>query len=148
MAAPQRDNHLAARALADWARHRFNRAEQTAVADSYGISVRTLWRWKAALDSDSELSALYKAAVQAHVTRDWADLLDATLSAAITRMLALIEDSDDLAAVTEAFAKLSEVAIAKEMLRGALHGQQAPRSTTGDGANAGNPAAPAAFGPS
>lgn len=131
----RRDNHQAARALADWARHRFARAQDKPIAATYGVSPRTLWNWKAALDDDPELAALYRTAVQAHVTSDWADLLDEALRTAITRLLDLIAVEDDLAKVTEAFAKLSEVAIAKEMLRGALASEQAASATAVDGAN-------------
>lgn len=129
MATRRRDNHQAARALADWAQHRFARSKETAIADTYGVSARTLWRWKDALDDDPELSALYRAAVQAHVTRGWADQLDEALRTAITRLLDLMQIEPDLAKVTEAFAKLSEVAIAKEMLRGALADEQADGAT-------------------
>ena len=128
----KRDNHQAARALADWARHRFARSQERHIADTYGVAPRTLWRWKDALDDDDELSALYRAAVQAHVTSDWAELLDEALRTAIARLLDLIAVERDLAKVTEAFAKLSEVAIAKEMLRGALNGEPASVSAPGD----------------
>ena len=131
----RRDNHAAARALADWARHRFARSQERHIADTYGVAPRTLWRWKDALDDDEELSALYRAAVEVHVTGDWATLLDDALRLAITRLLDLIAVEDDLAKVTEAFAKLSEVAIAKEMLRGVLDGQSAGVSASGDGPN-------------
>ncbi len=142
----RRDNHQAARALADWARSGFARAQESALADTYGVSTRTLWRWKDALNDDSELSALYRDALQAHLTSDWSDHLNATLTAAITRMLELISVSDDLSAVNEAFAKLGEVALAKEMLSGALNGSAPARSAPLDGADAGDFAA-SAFGP-
>ena len=141
MATRRRDNHQAARALADWAQHRFARAKETAIADTYGVSPRTLWRWKDALDDDTELSALYREAVQAHVTRDWADQLDEALRTAIGRLLDLMQIEPDLAKVTEAFAKLSEVAIAKEMLHGALAREQDDATTPRDGTNHRHPAA-------
>ena len=140
VATKRRDNHLAARALAEWARHRFARSQEATIADTYGVSARTLWRWKDALDTDPELSALWRAAVQAHVTGDWADQLDAALQAAITRLLELIAIETDLAKVTEAFAKLSEVAIAKEMLRGALAGEPTGAAATRNGTNHRDPA--------
>ena len=136
----RRDNHQAARALADWAQHRFARSYENRIADTYGVAPRTLWRWKDALDSDKELSALFKTAIQTHVTRDWADHLDATLTAAITKLLTLIEASDSLPDVTEAFAKLSEVAIAKEMLRGALNGEPATSRAQAHAAHHSHPA--------
>ena len=141
MATKRRDNHQAARALADWAQHRFGRPQERDIAATYGVSIRTLWNWKAALDDDSELAALYRTAVQTHVTREWADQLDDALRAAITRLLQLMSTESDLAKVTEAFAKLSEVAIAKEMLRGALAGQSDGRATEVDGTNHRYPAA-------
>jgi hypothetical protein len=136
----KRDNHLAARALTDWARHRFASSQAAEIAATYGVGTRTVWNWKNALDDDQELAALYRQAIQAHVTSDWADQLDAALQAAITRLLELIAIERDLAKVTEAFAKLSEVAIAKEMLRGALTGEPAPGATTSDGSHHRHPA--------
>lgn len=138
---PKRDNHQAARALADWSQHRFARSKETAIADAYGVSARTLWRWKDALDSDKELSALWRQAVQTHVTREWADQLDEALRATITRILTLMQDEPDLSKVTEAFAKLSEVAIAKEMLRGALASQSTGDAAAVDGTDHRYPAA-------
>jgi hypothetical protein len=129
----KRDNRLAARALADWARHRFARSQETAIADKYGVATRTLWRWKDALDDDPELSALYKQAVERHLDGDWANQLDGALGDAIAKLRELIQASESLEDVTEAFAKLSEVAIAKEMLHGALTGQQADGAAAGDG---------------
>ena len=131
----KRDNHQAARALADWARHRFATSKATEIAATYGVGVRTVWNWKNALDDDPELAALWRAAVQQHVTSDWADHLDEALRAAIARLLELIAIEDDLAKVTEAFAKLSEVAIAKEMLRGALASEQTANATASDAAH-------------
>lgn len=136
----RRDNHTAARALADWARHRFARSQERDIAAAYGVGIRTLWNWKAALDDDPELAALYRTAVQAHVTSDWADQLDAALQATIARLLELIGSEMDLAKVTEAFAKLSEVAIAKEMLRGALAGEPDAAAAPRDGQDHRDPA--------
>lgn len=115
----RRDNHLAARALADWARHGFTRATERNIADTYKVSTRTLWRWKDALDSDTELSALFRDRLNDLLDRDWSEHLNDTLAASINRMRDLIDASDDLPAVTEAFRALSEVAITREVLRGA-----------------------------
>ena len=137
---PRRDNHLAARALADWARQRFATSEAAAIAATYGVGIRTVWNWKGALDDDRELAALYRDAVERHVTSSWADELDAALAETIARLRVLIAHSESLAEVTEAFGTLSDVAIAKEMLHGALSSDQAARPAAGDGTNHRNPA--------
>ncbi len=136
----KRDNHLAARVLADWARHRFARAEAAVIAATYGVGLRTVWRWKSALDDDAELAALYKTAVATHLRGDWAEQLDDALRATIDRLLELVGSETDLSKVTEAFAKLSDVALEKEMLRGALEGDAATRTATVDGTNHRQPA--------
>lgn len=119
----RRDNHKAARALAEWARHGFTRATEQQIADTYEIAVRTLWRWKDALDTDPELSALFRDLLNDHLNRTWSDHLDAALTASITRMLDLIRTSHKLNEVTEAFRALSEIAITREVLHAATHGE-------------------------
>lgn len=114
----RRDNQKAARALAEWARHGFSRATEGQIADTYKVAARTLWRWKDALDTDAELSALFRDRLNDYINGHWADDLDATIRASITRMLELIETCDDLTKVTEAFTALSEVALTREVLSG------------------------------
>jgi len=113
----KRDNRLAARALADWAREGFKRSAERHIADKYSVSTRTLWRWKDALDDDSELSAQFKERLNDLLDRDWAAELDAALAETVERIRALIANARDLGQVVEAFRALSEVAITREVLR-------------------------------
>jgi AcrR family transcriptional regulator len=116
----KRDNRQAARALADWARDGFRRATEQQIADKYGVASRTLWRWKDALDDDPELSALFRDRLNDVLDTDWAASLDEALVETITRLRYLIASTDDLQAATEAFKALSEVALTREVLRGAV----------------------------
>jgi methyl-accepting chemotaxis protein len=116
----RRDNRLAARALAEWARQGFARTVERQIADSYEVSTRTLWRWKDALDNDTELSALFRERVNDYLDRDWAAHLDEALAETVQRLRDLIAESNDLAGVVEAFKALSEVAITREVLSGAV----------------------------
>lgn len=120
----KRDNHKAARALADWAQHGFTRATENKIADTYGINTRTLWRWKDALDDDNELSALFRARLNDALDQDWASHLGEALVELIQRIRELADQPDTpLRDVTEAFRALSEVAITREVLRGAADAQ-------------------------
>lgn len=117
----KRDNRLAARALADWAREGFSRSTEGQIADTYGIATRTLWRWKDALDSDSELSALFRERVNDFLDRDWADELDDALRETIQELILHIKSQpmfspESIEAITKAFSALGEVAIAREVL--------------------------------
>ena len=114
MAAPKRDNALAARALVDAALF----GEATA-CDKHKITLRTLQRYRAALDTDPELSQMYTQLSRETTARNWADELDATLSAGIRKIKSLIEKTTDpasLGAVTEAVKSLATIAITKEVL--------------------------------
>ena len=125
MARPQRDNHAAARALADWSRYAYARSRETEIATTHGVSTTTLWRWKKALASDSELAALFRDATGRIATGDWASHLTDALIETVAKLRRLIDASNDLPAVTEAFVALSDVALEKEMLRAALEAEQA-----------------------
>ena len=114
----RRDNHLAARALADWARDGFREATIGTITDTYGVTSRTLWRWKKALDTDTELSGLFRARLDDLLDRDWAQELDTAIAESIERLRALIAGSTDLSEVVEAFRALAEVALTREVLRG------------------------------
>ena len=127
----RRDNHLAARALADWARDGFRRATEDKIAATYEVGKRTLWNWKAALDDDPELAALFRERLDDLLNRDWAEHLDTALAETVERLRTLIADSGQLAEVVEAFRALSEVAITREVLRGAT---DADAHSTGAGA--------------
>ena len=114
MATPKRDNPLAARALVDAALF----SEATA-CDKHKITLRTLQRYRAALDTDLELSQMYAQLSREMTARNWADELDAALSAGIRKIKTLIEQTTDpasLGAVTEAVKSLATIAITKEVL--------------------------------
>lgn len=65
------------------------RAFASSIAANFGINERTLWRWKNALETDDELSALYEKRLNEIYTRDWVEVLDTNLSAFLNRMLEL-----------------------------------------------------------
>ena len=111
MAAPKRDNAKAARVLVD--------AELTGNATAcrkHEVTTRTLQRYRQALEHDTELSQLFAEHLRTAVERHWADELDDTMTATITRLRGLVEDSDDLHAVTGAFRALAELALTREAL--------------------------------
>lgn len=112
-----RDNAQAALALADWARTHFSTHTAAQVADTHRITTRTLWRWKAALDTNEQLSAAFHDAVEQHLRGDWSDALNDALHELITRMVALARQSGKLTEVTEAFRALADTATEREMLR-------------------------------
>lgn len=115
----RRDNHQAARALAEWAREGFGRAAADQIAATYKVSPRTVWNWKAALDTDSELAALFRARLNDILDKDWAAHLTDALAELVQRIRTLAADEPDLGKVVEAFRALSEVEITREVLRGA-----------------------------
>jgi hypothetical protein len=112
----RRDNRLAARALADWARQGFTEAATTEIRARYGVARRTLWNWKAALDDDPELAQHFRDRLNDALDQDWTHELDAALREIITRIRALVETETDLANVVAAFEKFSEVLITREVL--------------------------------
>lgn len=137
----RRDNHKAARALAEWARHGFSRATEQQIAESAGVTARTLWNWKDALTTDPELSALFRDRLNEHLNSHWADELDAAIRASISRMFDLIQSSDDLTEVTQAFVALSEVALTREVLHGAANADTVPAAgVAAEGRASGTPA--------
>ena len=115
----RRDNARAARALAEWALEGFREAAVAKLTATYEVSPRTLWNWKKALDSDSELAGLFRARLNDILDKDWAAHLDEALAELVQRIRALAADEPDLAKVVDAFRALSEVAITREVLRGA-----------------------------
>jgi methyl-accepting chemotaxis protein len=122
----KRDNRLAARALADWAREGFREAVVGKITATYEVAPRTLWNWKKALDTDTELAGLFKERLNDILDRDWAAHLDTALAETVERLRTLIAAAEDLTAVVEAFKALSEVAITREVLRGATDAQPHP----------------------
>src|SRR5690606_42027293 len=83
----RRDNHQAARALAEWAREGFGRAAADQIAATYKVAPRTVWSWKAALDTDSELAALFRARLNDILDKDWAAHLDEALAELVQRKI-------------------------------------------------------------
>lgn len=116
----KRDNRLAARALAEWAHDGFREAAVKKLSATYEVAPRTLWNWKKALDKDTELAGLFRDRLNDYLDRDWAVHLDQALAETVERLRTLISTSDDLAGVVEAFKALSEVAITREVLSGAV----------------------------
>jgi len=114
----RRDNRLAARALADWAQHGFTENAAKHLSDKYSVSVRTLWRWKDALDDDPELSGLFRDRLNDYLDGDWTQHLHAALRETVNRMRDLIKTEDDLEKVVTAFQALGEVELTRVMLGG------------------------------
>lgn len=112
----RRDNHQAARALADWARTGFGRSTERQIADTHGVSTRTLWRWKDALDDDPELSALFRDLLNALMDGDWVAHLDAALMELTEIIRAKAKEPEaSLMMVTDAFRALSDVVMTREV---------------------------------
>lgn len=119
----KRDNHQAARALADWAQEGFREAHLKRITETYGITARTVWNWKAALDTDPELAGLFRERLNDLLDKDWAAHLGEALSELVERIRTLAATEDSLAAVVEAFRALSEVEITREVLSGAANAE-------------------------
>lgn len=115
----RRDNARAARALAEWALEGFREAAVAKLTATYEVAPRTLWNWKKALDSDSELAGLFRDRLNAALDLDWSQHLGEALAELVQRIRTLAADEPDLGKVVEAFRALSEVEITREVLRGA-----------------------------
>lgn len=116
MAAPKRDNLRAARALVDAALQ----GDATACA-KHEITARTLQRYRAALETDEELSAFYAQLSRTVTTQNWANELNVTLTTAIRKQGDLIRgittsSAENISAVTGAIKALSEIAITRDVL--------------------------------
>lgn len=122
----RRDNRLAARALADWARQGFTESAIDNLRARYGVARRTLWNWKAALDDDPELARIFRDRLNDALDQDWAAELDQALREVIARIRELVATEDDLAKVVAAFEKFSEVLITREVLGVAANAEQNP----------------------
>lgn len=137
----RRDNHAAARALAEWALTGYTRAGMLRIAESHGVSPRTLENWRDALKTDRELASLFKDAAGRVATGDWASHLAEALVATVTKLRHLIDASESLPEVTGAFVALTDVALEKEALRAALEAESAygtiPAGATGHRDHAG-----------
>lgn len=114
----RRDNHQAARALAD----AVLTSDRTA-AGKHKITTRTLRRYREALHDDPELSATFRTALDQLLTKSWADELDAGLQEIIrqlrTRTETLPKSVDGYIAIVEAAKALGEIAVAREVLSAA-----------------------------
>jgi len=126
----KRDNQLAARALADAVLTN----DRTAAA-KHKITDRTLRRYREALDTDAELSASFRTALDALLTSSWVTELDRGLSDLIgqlrTRSLTLANSPEGYQALVDAVRALGEIAVAREVLSAARDEDAAP-ATTGD----------------
>ena len=110
------DREKGARALAQWAMKHHRRAFASSIAESYGITERTLWNWKSALETDDELSALYEKRLNEILNRDWAISLEGALGDGIEKLRELINATSSLSEATEAVKMLAEIQLTKEVL--------------------------------
>ncbi|WP_019585251.1 hypothetical protein [Deinococcus apachensis] len=122
MAAPKRDNARAARALVDAAL-----LGDATACTKHEITLRTLQRYRAALDDDEELSSFYSQLSRAVTTQNWAQELNITLVTLVRRQEEIARDlrnptAENLSAITGAIKALAEIAITREVL-GAGDGQ-------------------------
>jgi len=115
MAKPVIDRHKAARALSEWSLRHFKRAFAAAIAESYGITERTLWNWKSALERDDELSALFDDYLNELYAADWVGTLDKANTAYLIRLLELAPTATQEEA-RETFKVLAEMKLTKEVL--------------------------------
>ncbi|MFB9994088.1 hypothetical protein ACFFLM_19195 [Deinococcus oregonensis] len=116
MASPKRDNTRAARILVDAALL----GDATACA-KHEITIRTLQRYRSALDEDEELSSLYADLSRTVTSQHWASELNITLTTSVRKLGGLIHDltsptAENISAVTSAVKALSEIAITREVL--------------------------------
>lgn len=127
----KRDNIKAARALAEAAF-----STDAKVCEEYGITLRTLQNWRAALKKDKELSRLFAEAHRELGNRDWGETVAQTLNAAAQKLQALIlgatsSDPETIRAVTDGVTGLAKIAMTREMLQARMKGEGAqlsPRS--------------------
>lgn len=124
MANPKRDNEKAARALADAHLH-----DDRTACEIHKITDRTLRRWREALKSDPELSALFRLYCQQAAATDWAKEIDSALASTTRKLQELVEaaqtpDPETIEAVTGAVATLAEVAMTRDVLRAQLEPEQ------------------------
>lgn len=91
-----------------------------AAATKYGVSLRTLQRYRQALQSDPSFGALFERTANTLLTRPWADDLNDALKRTVAKMLELVEKQpalpESLEAVVKAFAAMSELELAREVL--------------------------------
>jgi hypothetical protein len=129
MAAPRRDNHKAARVLVDAALQGDRKA-----CEIHKVTDRTLRNYRAALDTDTELSGLYAQLSRLVTTQNWADELNTSLTGLIRKLGSMVQElpgstAENITSVTGAIKVLSEIALTREVL-GSANGEV---SDAGDG---------------
>ena len=129
-----RDNHLAARALVDALLTNDRKA-----AAKHKITDRTLRNYRAALETDNELSALFNTMRTAALTLSWADELNHGLHEVIaqirTRSSELPRNAEGYQQLVDAARALGEIAVAREVL-GATGREDGTFAASGDQAHA------------
>jgi len=123
MAKPKRDNERAARALADAALLGDRKA-----CEKHAITDRTLRNYRAALQTDPELSWLFQTACTELTRRHWAEELNDTLNAATQKLKALIlnahsTDPETITAITQAVLGMAELALTRDILATRTEGE-------------------------
>ena len=116
MAAPKRDNDIAARALVEAIL-----TDDRTATEKFGITTRTLRRYRQALAEDPELSAVFQEHLKEFMKRSWADDLNDALQQIMLELVRhvkgqLLMTPDSIEAITSAFKAVSEIALAKEVL--------------------------------
>jgi len=119
---PTRDNHKAARVLVDAALY----GDRTS-CERNKVTDRTLRRYRAALDTDTDLSALYAQLSRLVTTQNWADELNTSLTGLIRKLGSMVTElpgstAENISAVTGAIKVLSEIALTREVL-GSANGE-------------------------
>ena len=128
MPKPELDKHRAARILAEAALTSDGQA-----ADKYGVTTRTVRRYREALFEDTELSALFMNLLRAAETQNWLSQLDATMLALLKKItggLELVspEDIGDLARLAEIMDTLAEIRLSRDMYGVDEKGEQEERA--------------------
>ena len=123
----KRDNNKAARALAEWSLNNFKYNSLDKIAERYEVTTRTIENWFYSLNQDSELSDLFSEHRNELTKGQWANQIDATLSAILGRMKLLADKSISLPDLTLAFEKVADVSLAKEII---LHEYSLEQGTT------------------
>lgn len=113
-------NLIRAEAVAKWAARDYDGPVGRQIAKDYGISIRTLYKWRqdlkalAAVKAAGNLDA--KRLAKRALNDVWTDQLGDALIETIQRIRHLVAESDNLSDVVEAFKALSEIEITKGIL--------------------------------
>lgn len=118
-----RDNELAAKILCE---AYFGNDEE--IAGKYGITSRTVRNYRSAQKDDDELSRLFRQRVKDVETRAWADQLSETLTTALRKIGATLEQ-----APAENLADIAQmVGLTRELMELELSRKYAEHETGGD----------------